>query len=85
MTLTTLQHQFAGRAAEVARALGIVKTPTLDEAKFRLVEGDVAIDLFNPWHLTGCRPDPDPARLTELLDLAIARLLHERAIPTFIA
>jgi len=67
MTLTALQREFARRVVQVATRLGIVKEPTLDEAKFRLIEGDVAIDLFNPWHLTGCRPDPDEDRLAGLL------------------
>jgi hypothetical protein len=67
ITLTSSHREFAQRAAHVARRLGIVTKPTLDEAKFRIVEGDVAIDLLNLWHLTGCRSDPDEDRLAALL------------------
>jgi len=58
---------FAQKAAEMARRLGVLSNPIFDEERFRLVDGDIAIDLYNPWHLTGCRVDPDERELARLL------------------
>jgi hypothetical protein len=59
---------FARAAAALARELGVLIDPRHDEERCRLVGGNGrAIDLYNPWHFTGCRADPDRAALQTLL------------------
>jgi hypothetical protein len=86
---------FARVAAALARDLGVLVEPRYDEERCRLIGRDGrAIDLYNPWHFTGCRADVDRTALRLLLaptDLGTAcylgridvvqRLLAEGADP----
>lgn len=59
---------FAHTAAALARELGVLVEPCYDEERCRLTGRDGrAIDLYNPWHFTGCRADADRAALQILL------------------
>ena len=58
---------FAKVVAEVGCRAGSLVAPMFMEPRFRLVDGEVQIDLYNPWHLTGCKPDPDEAKLASML------------------
>jgi hypothetical protein len=59
---------FARAAAALARELGVLAEPRYDEERCRLVDRDGrAIDVYNPWHFTGCRADPDRTALRSLL------------------
>jgi hypothetical protein len=70
--ISVVEHRalraFARAAAALARELGVLAEPRFAEEHCRLVGADGReIDLYNPWHATGCRADADRAELQPLL------------------
>ncbi len=60
-------RRFATLVAQLGRSTGALVDPVFVEPRFRLVDGAVQIDLYNPWHLTGCKPDPDETSIAHML------------------
>jgi hypothetical protein len=65
--VSTEAQMFARFVAEVGRRTGALADPVFVESHFRLFDRGVKIDLYNPWNLTGCKPDADEDRIARML------------------